>query len=46
MKSVNILFMQNVEFVNFNPYGFSVKLTSTVLSSVPGPMFSSIGQDI
>jgi len=46
MKYVNILYRQNVEFVNFNPNGSSVKLTSTALSSVPCPMLSSIGQDI
>ena len=46
MIYVNILYRQNVEFVHFNPNGSSVKLTSTVLSSVPGPMLSSIGRDI
>jgi len=46
MKYVNILYKQNVEFINFNPNGSSVKLTSTALSSVPGPMLSSIGQDM
>ena len=45
MKYVNKLYGQNVEVVNFNPYGFSVKLTSTALSSVPGPMLSSNGRD-
>ena len=46
MKYVNTLYRQIVEFVNFKIYESGVKLTSTELSSVPGPMLSSIGQDI